>query len=289
MALTLFATVLSSRADVVAEWKFDGTADVAAGGVVNLDNAAAGASKDSKLQSDTRFVAGSTGMSASWASFLKSGFLEVGAGGGDGNKNRFGLVTQDNPAGAKNGQFRRYLGYSGLSPDKSGSVCVIVSPGSDWTTATRRGFFSTGHSIDGSISLAVQKTGPLVFRVGGKKEKFVDASVTRTWLPGKWYFIGASWGGGKKSVLVVYEIGPDLQSTLLKSDSVESTEPCPTCEQPRYDPLVVGANWYNTGGECFTNEGADGRLAYLRVDNTFADAAAFKAILTSLAAANPAP
>jgi hypothetical protein len=290
MAGMLLGAVAPSRADVVAEWKFVGAANPAGPAIVTLDTAAPGASTQSKVLSASQVVPGPTGLSAPWASFLQSGYLDVPSGGGASNKDKYGLVTQDNPAGTKNGQFRKYLGYSGLQADKAGSVCLVFSPQSGWLPPVRRGLFSSGHIIDGTISLGLQKNGQMVFRVGGKKTKYVDAGITRKWEMGKWYFIGASWEGDKKTLLVIYELGADLKTTLAKADTVQSSESCPICDQPRIDPLVVGATWINTGGEAYTADGADAHIAYVRVDNTFADQDSFKTILTGLAAASaPVP
>lgn len=287
MAAAVFLfTVVHCRAEIVAEWKFDGGADIPGGEVVTLDTAAEGASNQSILRSKSRISSEATGLSAPWAAYLQKGYLDVALGSGDGNKDLHGLVTKESAPDAKNGAFKNYFRYSGVLPGKGGSVFLVFSPSGDWSKPARRGLFGTGNVNDGMISLGIRKAGEIALKVGTRKDG-ADVTISHPWEVGKWYFVGASWEGDKKAVLMLCELGADPNASLTGAVVAESSVLCPTLPQPRYDPLSLGAAWLNTGGEAVTADGSEARIAYARLDNAYSDAQSLKQAVSALTATPP--
>ncbi|MEZ0298653.1 MAG: hypothetical protein ACAI35_19570 [Candidatus Methylacidiphilales bacterium] len=274
-------------ADTVAEWKFDQSAEISGGNLVTLDKATLGASTSSELMKRSTASPESTGLGEGWQSFLKTGFLEAHSGN---ERSDHGLVTKANAADGKDAQYRKYFGRSGIKPESGGTVYMVVSPRSKWSADARCGLMSTGHRIDGYVSLMV-RSGGLVLEVGGKGSgnlEQAEARVEMSFDAGDWYFVAASWKGGSNPVLYVRRMLPVGPSDSPPGITGTANQVCGSFEQPRYDPIAIGAEWINTGAEKFTTNGAGARIAYARLDNQPAEVAEMEAVFTSLGAAAPA-
>jgi hypothetical protein len=292
-ARTIFAcglvlAVAAVQADTVAEWKFDGKEPLGADQVVPLDHFLPSASGESVLMAATSFSPDATGISDKWAPFLQTGFLDAGEGDGKASANQHGLVTKNTqdaklyPAG--NASYRAYLGFAGLGSEGRGaSVFLVVSPKS-WASGNHS-LFGTGH-LGGQVFLSVSK-GELRFVAGqgGSGTLRSQSALAQEWETDAWYFVGISWSGGQNPVLYVRKMdgagaGASPEAVL---GTASGTVP-EIAEQPRYDPLVVGARWVNTGGSdsLYTLGGANARIAYARVDNGYSTEEDMEAIFLSL-------
>jgi hypothetical protein len=272
-----------ARAEVVAEWKFDGAEELSGGARVALDRVAGDASAQSELKPLAKVRPGPTGLGEAWQTWLRSGYLESA----DGGKNEAGLATRATSEDGKNARFARYLGKTGIWTHGGGTVYLAASPAADWNTDKLQGLFSSGHRIGGFVDVGV-KSGAAFIAVGGMKYGRPDTAEARASYKfeiGKWYFIGASWQGGHNPVLYVREMDARGPASPREAEAGTFEKVCEIFEQPGYDPLVIGASWINTGGESFTQDGAQGRIAYARVDNTPAKLADMKAVLEGLGAA----
>ncbi|HOF18704.1 MAG TPA: hypothetical protein PK082_07320, partial [Phycisphaerae bacterium] len=150
LAVGVFLATGPVSAQTVAEWRFDGKADAAAGAIVKLDVAAEGASGESKLMSETVCKAGSTGIGSQWKEFLRSGYLDVGVGAGEASKDKFGLTTVKTSSEGNNAEYRKYMGFSGLGKkekDQGGTVYLVVQPKNEWKGGMRRGLAGTGFAV----------------------------------------------------------------------------------------------------------------------------------------------
>lgn len=294
--LTISLAVASmARAETVAEWKFDSNTDAAGDSVVKLDLNRDGASDESMLSANAAVLSEATGISDKWQPFLGSGFMEAKAGGGIPATgiteiNKYGLFTQPNPSDAKNSSYEAYFGFSGLgdgtSDDgalKGGTFYLVMSPLANFNPGGRYGFMGTGHAGEGEVQLILEK-GELQLRVGGRSVGMASAKLTRQWEQGMWYFIAVSWKGGMEPVLYVREM--DTTGPAASPEATEGTADgsAPNASHPKYDPLVVGALWYNPGGNPSTVYGAGSRIAYASFNNTYSTKEEIEAAFKELAA-----
>lgn len=276
------------QADPVAEWKFDGPAPLGGGQEVPLDFYDPAASGVSVLMEESSYVPEATGLGESWQEFLRKGFLDVGPAQGKTSANRQGLVTKNTVSDrlypADNASYRAYLGFAGLgSGSRGGTVYLVVSP-RDWSSGTLP-LFGTGH-LGGQVLLGLHN-GRLRLTVGpwGSGATRATATVEQAWEADTWYFIAASWSGGQPPVLYVRALGSEgvKGAPAPELGTADGSVPDIT-EQPRYDPLVIGARWVNSGGgdSLFTENGANARFAWVRIDNVFSEKEAMEAVYSSL-------
>jgi|GEM_PF-752638 len=288
-AVVCALSATAAVAETVAEWKFNMAADLPGSSEVAPDFVAEGAPAGSRLQEATGYTAVPTGITDRWPDFLTKGYIEVGSGSGEQSANRHGLLTE--------GDYRKYFGGNFLDSGAAGlTVYLVVQPGSDWTSGTRRGLFSVGDWVGkaastGSIRL-MARDGRLQFTVGkgeagagydltndGDMEDFVAAqsTVTQSWDPSKWYLIAASAQEGAAPVLFVREMAPEGPAG---SPAAEIGVPTPADETlwesvpmeirlKKEEPMALGATWVSFGNNPHTQDGADAKIAYARIDNTF--------------------
>lgn len=290
--LSMEAVLPRSFAEVVAEWKFDSSADVSGGSVVPMDHFRSGASNEAILRENSRVVGTATGLKGKWSPILSSGYLETGAGGGiEASANKDGLVTQAPPPNARTACYSAYFGFSGLGDGswqdgalKGGTVYLVLSPREVFHQGMRYGFMGTGHASEGAIQLGITKSGDLQLSVGGKEIGNATATVARTWDPGTWYFIAASWRANAEPVLYVREMGADGPSASPEALVGTTSGVGPPPARPGGAPLVIGANWYDPGARASTVQGSGSRIAYVRFDNIFSTKEEMEAVFKSLAA-----
>lgn len=274
----------SLLAGPVAEWKFDQADEVTGGAEVKLDLATSGAKGTSLLMDKSVVSAAPTELGSGWKPFLSTGFLESQRGSTLG---QHGLVTDLKPGDNTGSNYRAYMGFTGFGSGtaedgklEGGTIYLVVSP-ADWAPGARYGLFGTGHAGEGAVALGIAKTGALTLRAGSQNGGASTAAVTQEWKPAAWYFVAGTWREGEPITLLVQEMSKDGPKAFSGA-SVTATDPVPKLEQPQYDPIAIGANWYDPGDNPGTNDGANARLAWARLDNNFSTEDEMKAVFQSL-------
>lgn len=293
--LLLFCSLgLSVRADTVAEWKFDTDKQLAGGEIVKLDTFNPKASDISKLMQLSTVEPFETGLGDKWQPCLRKGYLVAPLSVGGKSQNQVGLRTETSSDADNNAEFRDYFGFSGLGRAEKGTggtVYLVIKPNEGWEApARRRTLFGTGHTIEGVIKVVVNEQKALTLTVGGVSDKgrhdAVTSSLDFPWENDKWYFIGASWQEGSMPLLYVREMsaeGGPLVSPPGMTAQADSVAPSAT-DSPKPDPLVIGAYWFNTGGEWYVTDGADACIAYARIENSYSTIDDMKSVFDSLGA-----
>lgn len=273
---------VSSQADLVAEWKFDNTADLSTGDTLKLDQAAPNASTESTLTGQTSYSTAETGLGDKWQPFLRAGYIDVGAGRDNAG---YGLVTKNTAPPEdkkKNNSYARYLGFRGLGKDgHGGTLYLVFSPKDSWTRkGSRQALFGTGvHPFQkyvdaGWVRLAREEDGVFALTLGrgdGEKKLITQAKVTDDtmhWDLGKWYFIAASWQQGAAPVLYVREMSPEGSAASpsaaigqVEGDTlIDTTEPSATA-------LAIGSFLGDHGNGEAAVDGAGGLIAYAALEN----------------------
>lgn len=305
----------TGQAGTVAEWQFNPDKDLPGGEMVKLDQSAPGASNESVLMKESKVVVGATGISDKWQPYLSKGYLEVLSGAGENSAEKHGLLTRStagDDADNNNAKCETYMGFSGLgSGAQGGTVYLVVSPQAN-STGIRRGLMGSGLWVGQplstwSVTLLWTKDGALRLMAGrgeggegnaadlnGDGDQsdylFAETAVTQTWDPKKWYFIAASWKEDAAPVLYVREMANDGPAASPAGVAGKVTEAkgnivakVPTgTAVPSNEPIAIGANWVNHGN-AQTRDGADAKIAYVRIENTFTDSpekmdAAFKGL-----------
>lgn len=272
--LSLLSLFQTSSAEIVAEWQFNGSENIAPGGTIPLDLVAPKASAVSELSSRSEYQAGPTGISDAWQPWLRTGYLVLPSGV---EKNGAGLMTKAVSEDKKDARYGRYMGKAGMG---GGTFYAVVCPTEDWNAGKRRGIMGTGHSIEGYLALSVE-AGTISFEAGGIRDGQRQRAVSRAavrFTPGKWLFIGASWLAGRNPVLYLRE----LESTTEVTGAFDSV--CGDYGQPNYDPLAIGAIWTNTGSEAGTIDGLGGKIAWARFENLPSQLAEMQAVFAGLRA-----
>ena len=279
-----FLSPLVCRAEVMAEWKLEAKTDSPGGSILIMDTVPAKASASSELLKESKYVAAATGLGDAWQLYLRFGYLDIKSGTGDAAKNAHGLITKESAPGAKDGRFSNYLGQAGIREDKGGAVYLVFSPQGDWKSDKRKGLMGTGHRGDGYIGLSV-KGGIIGVEVGGRMLGAMDIAESKTEMNfeiGKWYFVGASWRGGHNPVLYIREMNGGGPSASPAGRAGKFDSVCGIFEQPKYDPIVIGSLWFNAGGEAVATDGADAKIAFVRIDNTYAKIKEMESVFDSL-------
>ncbi|HEY9247760.1 MAG TPA: hypothetical protein VIO38_01445 [Rariglobus sp.] len=274
--LAFLALGISCHAEVVIEWKFDGGKSLNGGELATADAVAPGASATARLLPGSSIAAESTGISAKWSDFLRSGFLRSGRGTG---KDEFGLKTEAASAAANNANYLDYFTFSGLGSEEratGGTLYMVFRPDAAWSNPVkRRALFGTGHTFEGVVNLQINEQKELSLTVGRVRPEAtkdaVSATLAPTWEQGAWYFVGASWRQNAAPVLFVRKLSPEGAKASPAGLIGKASGVAPTrTDSPKKDPLVIGASWINPGRNAGTVDGADADIAYVRLENTHA-------------------
>lgn len=285
LSLAAFILVLSGAwAEEVAKIKFQTPAANGSKATVSFDKYKEGASGKLTLQGDgskvTEIRNDATGFGKAWPEFLQKGFLRVAAYANTKDVSQVGLLSSGEKknlgAYLKKGKSKGYL---------SGTMHFVVKPTSDWNKG-RHALMGVGHSgSEGYMSLEL-KNGTLMLDCNNKGgDARAQCTLKQEWQKGQWYYIAASWEGGKPPVLYVQQLDPSDPKNSPKGNKgtvpvAERLNPVvpksggrwgfPFCAKKK--PFSIGAKFYDPGANAGNIDGAGADIAYFCLENEYANA-----------------
>jgi hypothetical protein len=211
-----------------------------------------------------------TGISRRWDAKLHRGYLEIEGYANTADRDRIGAFTTNSCA--------HYLGVARAS-DIPGTCCLIFRPMTVWTTTTgRQALFGTGATTWATIKLHKAKNSTdLLFEFVRAQAPAAKCRIaaSMTWDTNKWYFVSASWQCEKAPLLYIREMSPRgpaesppaVHGTIYNADGFQDTVPHGVNNMPFLRPLVIGAYYFDDGGQAGIIDGAGAHIAYFRLDN----------------------
>ena len=293
-----------NNTNMVAWWSFDtpATNGFPENPIVEMDYHIASASGLVRPVGDnpshrTEILTNRTNIGSGWVDHLQSGYLAAPLFANTSLRNSIGIRTYDGVSGYR---LTDYIGGNSYSP---GTVYIIIRPNNAWNNGSRRSFFGAGHDSAGRLNFHIPtgKGGAIALYLGSTSSGYehrTEINIDTTWTPGAWYFLAATWSPGQAPRIFIRQMhpsGPDLSPPMIDSNEsgyfttgANYWETTPSRGQ--YDfpvsgsrPFAIGCTNSDTGNLNYTDDGADGQIAYFQLDKGYSSAKHVEDVFMSLA------